>query len=100
VTDEEFTVEVEGDVIRLRGDLDAHTASLLDDAIREVVESGAERVVLDLAEVGFVDSRGLRSMVQARGPAGERDVVLRSPSRAAARILEITGLDDHFRIET
>lgn len=94
-----FGIEVDQGVIRVRGDLDAHTAPELDAAVRQVVEEGADVVVLDLSDVDFVDSSGLRSMVLARGEDYQREVVLRSPGSATRRLLEITGLDDQFRTE-
>jgi anti-sigma B factor antagonist len=92
-------VEVDGELVHLSGDLDAQTAPLLDEAVDRAAEDGSGRVVLDLSRVEFVDSSGLRSMVRAAGPGGEREVVLRSPGRATRRILDITGLSDRFRIE-
>jgi anti-sigma B factor antagonist len=92
-------VRVVGEAVELRGDLDAQTAPLLDDAVDEVLAGGADRVVLDLGAVGFVDSSGLRSMVRARGAGGTREVVLRSPGRATLRILDITGLTEQFVVE-
>jgi anti-sigma B factor antagonist len=95
--DDEFHIDVVGEVITVTGDLDAHTAPRLAAAI-EAAEGGPDDpIVLDLSGVGFVDSSGLRSMIQARS-AG-REVRLRSPGRATLRLLEITGLEDEFRIE-
>lgn len=92
-------VEREGSLIRLRGDLDAQTAPLLDGAAAEVAAAGTEEIVLDLSEVDFVDSSGLRSILAARRTAGADGLVLRSPSRAVAAILELTGLAGQFTVE-
>lgn len=98
--DDVFGIDVEDDVISLSGDLDAHTATQLDAAVNDLVRSGRTRIVLHMAGVGFVDSSGLRSMIRARNEGGEaRDVVLREPSAATLRLLEITGMTDHFEIE-
>ena len=94
-----FAVEVVDDVIRVSGDLDAQTSSQLDDVITSQLERGFDEIVLDLSELEFVDSSGLRSMVLARGPQGEGRVVLRSPSASVMRLLDITGLTDVFVIE-
>lgn len=94
-----FAVEVVDDVIRVSGDLDAQTSSQLDDVITSQLERGFDEIVLDLSELEFVDSSGLRSMVLARGPQGEGRVVLRSPSSSVMRLLDITGLTDVFVIE-
>jgi anti-anti-sigma factor len=94
-----FAVEVVDDVIRVSGDLDAQTSSRLDEVITSQLERGCEQVVLDLTDLEFVDSSGLRSMVLARGPEGEGKVVLRSPSTSVVRLLDITGLTEVFVIE-
>ncbi len=96
---DEFDIEVDGDVIHVRGDLDAQTAQELEGAIDGVVADGRPSVTLDLAGLAFVDSSGLRSMVLARGQDGERQVVLRSPSDSVVRLLDITGLTDVFVID-
>jgi anti-anti-sigma factor len=94
-----FAVEVVDGVICVSGDLDAQTSSRLDDVINAQLERGCEEVVLDLSDLDFVDSSGLRSMVLARGPQGEGRVVLRSPSSSVVRLLDITGLTEVFVIE-
>jgi anti-sigma B factor antagonist len=98
--DDVFGIDVTGGVISLSGDLDAHTAPQLDEAINELVRNGEQRIVLRMADVGFVDSSGLRSMIRARNEGDqERDVVIQSPSQATLRLLEITGMTEHFVIE-
>jgi len=97
--DDVFGIEVNDDVISLSGDLDAHTAPRLDEAVNDLVRAGKQRIVLEMSEVGFVDSSGLRSMIRARNEGGDRDVVIQSPSNATMRLLEITGMTDHFVIE-
>ena len=98
--DDVFGIDVAGGVISLSGDLDAHTAPQLDEAINELIRNGEERIVLRMADVGFVDSSGLRSLIRARNEGdGERDVVIQSPSAATLRLLEITGMTEHFVIE-
>jgi anti-sigma B factor antagonist len=98
--DDVFGIDVAGGVISLSGDLDAHTAPQLDEAINELVRNGEQRIVLRMADVGFVDSSGLRSMIRARNEGDEeRDVVIQSPSPATLRLLEITGMTEHFVIE-
>ena len=96
-----FEVIAEDGVLTLRGELDAHTAAQLDTAVAGLVSDGRDRVVLDVAELRFVDSSGLRSMIHARGPDGSLvPVELRSPSSSVLRLLEITGLGASFDITT
>lgn len=100
MSDDVFSIEVTGDVILLRGELDAHTAPQLDEVIVDIVSGGAEQLVLDMGGVEFVDSSGLRSLIRARTEGdAERVVVIRDPSAATLRLLEITGMTEHFTIE-
>lgn len=96
---EAFAVDVKDGVIHVSGDLDAQTSAALDEVISAMLADGAAEVVFDLAELEFLDSSGLRSMVLARGPQGDGRVVLRSPSSSVSRLLEITGLSEVFVIE-
>ncbi|MCU0312383.1 MAG: STAS domain-containing protein [Acidimicrobiales bacterium] len=100
MTDELVTRGEDG-ILRLDGDLDAHSAPELDRAVESALAdrpADTDRLVLDVGAVHFVDSSGLRSLVAAR-QGGERTVVLRSPNRGFRRILEITGLDSEFVVE-
>lgn len=99
-TDDAFSIEVIDAVIRVSGDLDAHTAPRLDEVVLEVVGEGAEQLVLHMGAVDFVDSSGLRSLIRARTEGDvERVVVIQEPSAATLRLLEITGMTDHFTID-
>ena len=65
-----LTVEVQVDdgvpVLVVRGELDVYSAPSLDAAVDQALRDGARSLVLDLGEVGFIDSSGLRSMIRAR----------------------------------
>lgn len=98
-SDDVFGIEVEGERISLSGDLDAHTAPQLDDAVDRLLATGADTIVLQMGAVEFVDSSGLRCMIRARHEGdGERTVVIEDPSAATLRLLEITGMGDEFTI--
>ena len=58
-------------------------------------------VVLDLSGTAFLDSSGLRAILTAhRKMAGAKgSLLLRAPSEPVTRLLEITGLTDHFRTD-
>jgi anti-anti-sigma factor len=80
----------------LQGEIDSYTAPDL--AERLGAQPPIE--VLDVSGVTFIDSSGLRVIVeahQARSSAGSR-LVLRSPSAAVQRLLEISGLAGHLDI--
>lgn len=83
--------------LRVAGEIDAHTAPLIADAIEA---SEHDRLVVDLAEVEFVDSSGLRVLIDAhqqRVGAG-RSIVLANPSAVVRRLFEIAGVEGYLDI--
>jgi anti-anti-sigma factor len=89
-------------IIALSGDLDPSTAPVLEDAIAKVVaDDSVSRVVLDLANLAFLDSSGLRVFVTARESLGVRDakLALRNPTENTKRLLDITGLGEVIEVE-
>lgn len=80
------------------GTIDSHTAQELLDQINEL--GTGQDATVDLGEVEFIDSSGLRTIVtchQSFEEAGAR-LILKDPSESVKRLLEITGLLDHLHI--
>ena len=79
----------------LSGELDLASAPALDEQLREAEASDARAIVLDLRDLSFIDSIGLRSiLVAARNSQldGNRLGIVRGDGEVA-RLLEITGID-------
>ena len=78
----------------VRGELDLATAHQLDEAIQHAVDEGARTVLLDLGAVSFLDSSGMRSIVQASQRLEEQGgrVAWIGLSPAAERIFDLTGV--------
>ena len=78
----------------VRGELDAASAPDLQAQLDELVEQHAQLVIVDLAEITFLDSSGLRALVhgaRALEKHGGR-LLVENASGAVERILELTGL--------
>jgi anti-anti-sigma factor len=76
------------------GELDIATTPELEQALADAAADAATEIVLDLRELTFMDSSGLRALAQANTRAGESGVDLsiwRGP-RQIERVLEISGL--------
>ena len=58
-------VDSETRLIELGGELDLYTAPELEERLDAVLEEGIKRVLIDLREVTFIDSTGLRVIVTA-----------------------------------
>lgn len=86
--------------VRLRGELDIATADQLTDALTQVAPAQGDRLVIDLTEVGFMDSTGLRVLIASNRSAGEGDyeLVIVTGESPAKRVLELTRMDEHMRV--
>ena len=91
----------QGFVVSICGEADLHNAPEMERELQEVLQLGGNSVVVDFAEVGFIDSNvlGLLLRYQPRFRDRGGDLVLVSDDRRILRTLEITGLDRVFRIE-
>jgi anti-sigma B factor antagonist len=92
-----FSVEsvTEGErlTVRVAGDIDLSTADKLAEALEEAV-SRAREVRVDLAEVTFLDSTGIRSLVQGYRAAQARGSAfyVTGAQHWVAKVLEVTGV--------
>jgi anti-sigma B factor antagonist len=90
--------------IVVAGDIDMAGGPLLEEAIlareTDLERASSGDVVLDLENVHFIDSSGLRGLLGASRRAASRRsaVVLRAAGPEIIRLLEITGTLDQFNI--
>lgn len=82
-------------LLRLQGELDLASAPELSAAVQQAFARAPQPVVLDMAAVGFIDSTGVRTLLEAQHVAG-RDLVLMAPSAAVTRVLDLTRLRGRF----
>jgi anti-sigma B factor antagonist len=86
-------------VVALTGELDLYNAHVVRDALLACCDEEPERLVVDLAEVTFMDSTALGVLVEARSRMpNRRAFLLASPGLETKRALEVSGLDKHFSV--
>ena len=86
-------------VVAVAGDVDLETAPALWTALEPVLMS-ADRLVLDLSQVTFIDSSGLGVLVRASQLLGRREaLVVRSPQPQARRVFQLAGIDQVVTVE-
>jgi anti-sigma B factor antagonist len=86
-------------VVSLTGELDLYNADQVREALLACCEETPERLVVDLADVEFVDSTALGVLVEARSQMeNRRAFLLAAPGVETRRALEISGLDRHFSV--
>jgi anti-anti-sigma factor len=90
-------IDIRDDLVVLRGDLDMDTVGDLSSKLEEVRGT----IVLDLEGVTFLDSTGLQSLVHARQAARQRgdELILRHPSGAVQRVLDLTNMWEVLAIQ-
>jgi anti-anti-sigma factor len=98
-----FTMSARGDedvVLELSGELDVVGASTLAAEIETILADRPERLLVDLADLEFLDSAGLATLVHGHNAAEAAGIefVLASPTRQCAELLEITSLRTIFKI--
>jgi anti-sigma B factor antagonist len=83
--------------LRLVGALDAVTSDDLLAAGREAVAGGSSDLCLDVSDLRFCDSAGLRALVLLSREV-DGDLALQDPPDVLVRLLEVTGLTEAFRL--
>jgi anti-sigma B factor antagonist len=86
--------------VLLEGELDIASAPVLDASLADVEGNGTSTVVLDLAGVRFIDSTGLRSLLNARQRAETAGRTLRLTNIPVdvERVFDVTGVRRIFDI--
>ena len=97
-----FDGQLSGDVVAgaagpvvyaLAGEIDTYVADALERRLREVAAEHGEIIEVDLAEVTYCDSSGLRVFIKLSNELAARGGRLRfvRPSRAVMRLVELTN---------
>ena len=83
-------------LVAASGELDLSNSKSLEDAVSAARDRGARSLVLDLSGLTFMDSSGLRLLIDTWNEANVADRTLSIVVRAGGlvrRLLEITGCD-------
>ncbi len=85
-------------VVRARGELDLSTFEQVEAALATAEATSPPTLVLDLGGVSFMDSTGVRTLLQAdsRARRDGRRLLIVAPPEPAARVLRVTLLDRRF----
>jgi anti-sigma B factor antagonist len=95
------TRTVEGvPIIDLSGEVDAYTCSAFRDMMIEVIEQGHPNIVVSMAEVEYIDSSGLGTLVGGLKRSSEKGgkIAVVCNSHQIRKVFEITGLEKVFPV--
>ena len=83
-----------GALIVARGELDVQSVDELRARLNEAIDAGNKRIVMDLAEVSFIDSLSLSALVGARRKLGDEGrLAVVAVHEYVRLILQATGLE-------
>ncbi len=94
------TLTSDVDRIAPQGRLDAVTVPALETILKEHFDRGRAEIVIDLSEVTYMSSSGLRALLQARKQAEALggDVVLCCMSPRVREVFEMIGFTSLFKV--
>lgn len=80
-------------IVRMSGELDLASSDRLSALLSDLSD---QTVVVDLAELTFIDSSGIAALVAAKDRlrSAGRELVLTRPQPNVDRVLEMTGLEE------
>jgi anti-sigma B factor antagonist len=87
-------------IFRPFGRIDTATSDDLEENLIQGIEQGMKNIVLDLTDVPYISSAGLRVLIKGAKkikPTGG-DIVLASPSTNVLEILNLSGFKKIFKI--
>lgn len=84
--------------VKVDGEVDVATAPELRTLLRELYEKKAGDIVLDMAELRYMDSTGLGVLIGAYGRMQEQGnrILIQNPRGHIQKLLQITALDKLF----
>ena len=87
-------------VFELDGRVDTQGAVDMDLALQAAVSAGKHKMVLDMADVGYISSAGLRTLADVLTKNREQggDLKLVALNRKVVRVLRIIGFDKFFSL--
>ena len=86
------------DLITLSGRVDSSTAPDLEETLEDRIDKGRYNLVLDLSDVNYLSSAGLRALVSALRTCKKKggDVRIANPSERVSEVMSLAGLDSLF----
>jgi anti-anti-sigma factor len=87
--------------VTLEGELDLASAAQMEERLAAIEDRRPARLIIDLSQLAFIDSTGLRLLLQADARAREQqyELLLRPGAPSIQRVFEVTGALQILRFE-
>ncbi|MCA9991966.1 MAG: STAS domain-containing protein [Ardenticatenaceae bacterium] len=93
----EINTEIYGKLaeVTVVGRVDSSTSPQLDDKLKELADEKKSHIILDLSQVSFLSSAGLRAVVSSLRTSRKigGNTILLNPSERVLEVLQLAGLD-------
>ncbi|HKX76775.1 MAG TPA: STAS domain-containing protein [Acidimicrobiia bacterium] len=96
----EVSRQADWTVVKVDGEIDLATVEQLESAVDQALRSGATQLVIDLTGVTFLDSTGLRALLQTHGRMSDLggSLALVLNGGPVERLLDIAGVAGTFAV--
>ena len=86
-------------IVTVVGRVDSSNANELDTTLTQLISDGHKKLVLELTEITYMSSAGLRAIVSALRAAKKKrgNVRIAAPSERVAEVFELAGLNPLFQ---
>lgn len=87
-------------VVEVEGDLDFHSSPSLRQTLNQIAEKKSPKIVINLKKVGYMDSSGIATFVEAlqKTKKYQGKLILSEMAPAVRSVFEIAKLDSIFSI--
>jgi anti-anti-sigma factor len=87
-------------VVTFRGEFDLAAEQAASAALAEAFPAVPESIVVDLRDLSFMDSTGIRCLIRAKSRADTlgRQIALLNGSGPAHRVFQLAGVDDRLEV--
>lgn len=83
------------DIVMVKGRVDSATAPDLEKAIQDLFEKDRYKLIIDLHDVEYMSSAGLRTLISSLKTAKNKkgNVLISRPSKRVDEVIKLAGLD-------
>lgn len=102
MSDSQLTIKVDNfkkaDLVTASGRIDSSNATEFDDVLKGLMDDGQHHIIINMADINYMSSAGLRTLVSALRECKKKrgDIRLSSPSDRVKEVLDLSGLYSMF----